>query len=314
MSERKWSDAEFRPRIGVVGAGAVGCYYAGKLAELGCEVHFLMRSDYEHVARHGLRIESDEGNLALKTVRVYNSPEMIGPVDLVFVAIKSTANDALPQLIAPLLGDDTAILTVQNGLGNDEFLAGHFGAERLMGGLCFICLNRISPGVIRHFGHGKITLGEFQRAPGDRVGKMAALFNSAGVKCEAVSDLALEQWRKLVWNIPFNGLSIAANATVADVLASPGLAKLARDLMLETIAAAGALGFAIEESFADFQIDRSRTMGPYKPSSMIDYLAGNAVEVQAIWQDPLERGINAGASLPRLEMLTALLGRLCKIV
>ena len=135
-------------------------------------------------------------------------------------------------------------------------------------------------------------------------------FIRAGIESKAVDDLILERWRKLVWNIPFNGLSIAAqNATVADVLANPQLRRLARDLMTEVLAAAGSLGHEIAPEFADFQISRSDSMGPYKPSSLIDWQLGLPVEVESIWGEPLRQGLASGLSLPRLEMLYALLQR-----
>ena len=126
-----------------------------------------------------------------------------------------------------------------------------------------------------------------------------------------VENLVTERWRKLLWNIPFNGLAIAAkSATVADVLASDGLRALARALMQEVLEAAGRLGHAIPESFADFQIERSHSMGAYRASSLIDWELGRPVEVEAIWGEPLRQGQAAGAEMPRLETLYTLLRHL----
>ena len=109
-------------------------------------MHFLLRSDYEVVRKRGLRIRSKSENIHVAKVNAYRSTTEIGPCDLVIVAVKTTSNPELPPLIAPLLGEKTMILTLQNGLGNEEFLAEHFGAERILGGLCFICLNRSRAG------------------------------------------------------------------------------------------------------------------------------------------------------------------------
>jgi 2-dehydropantoate 2-reductase len=126
-----------------------------------------------------------------------------------------------------------------------------------------------------------------------------------------VENLITERWRKLLWNIPFNGLAIAAGgATVADVLADEGLRASARALMGEAIDAARRLGHEIPESFADFQIERSHTMGSYRPSSLIDWELGRPVEVEAIWGEPLRHGLAAGAEMPRLELLYRLLRHL----
>jgi 2-dehydropantoate 2-reductase len=125
-----------------------------------------------------------------------------------------------------------------------------------------------------------------------------------------VENLVTERWRKLLWNIPFNGLSIAANATVDVVLADDGLRKLARDLMEESLDAARRLGHEIPDEFADWQIERSYSMGAYKPSSMLDWKAGLPVEVEAIFGEPWRQGIAAGALMPRTEMLYQLLRKL----
>ena len=139
------------PKIAIVGCGAVGLFYGAKLALSGQNVHFLMRSDYEHVKRKGIKIESIKNkNEYLSNPLVYNSPHEIGPCDLVIIAIKATDNNSLENLIPPLLNKETAILTLQNGLGNEQFLAERFGQNRIMGGLCFVCLNRTSSGVVKH--------------------------------------------------------------------------------------------------------------------------------------------------------------------
>lgn len=281
------------------------------LAHAGEEVHFLMRSDLAEVRARGLTIRTRGETVRLEDVSAEAETEVIGPCDIVIVSVKATANAALEKLLSPLLGPETALLTLQNGLGNDEFLAARWGAERVMGGLCFVCLNRTAPGVIEHFDHGSISIGEYRRAPQPRTRSIVEAFQRAGIDANVVENLLTERWRKLVWNIPFNGLSIVANgATVADVLADSGLRELARNLMSEVLDAARRLGHEIPDSFADFQIERSWSMGGYKPSSMLDWEAGRPVEVEAIWGESWRQGVSAGAKMGRLEMLYRLLGRL----
>jgi len=295
-------------KIAVVGSGAVGCYYGGLLARSGADVHFLMRSDLKAVRENGLTIRTMGKTLSVTGIQAAASTDEIGPCDLVIIALKATANAMLLEAIPPLLKPDTALLTLQNGLGNEEFLAAHWGEDRVMGALCFVCLNRIAPGVIEHFDHGSISIGELRRPAGDRLRAVADAFRRAGVDANPVENLVTERWRKLLWNIPFNGLSIAANgATVADVLADDGLRKLARDLMTEVLEAAARLGHEIPAAFADFQIERSFSMGAYQPSSMIDWSHRRPVEVEAIWGEPWRQGVAAGAAMPRLEMLYRLL-------
>jgi 2-dehydropantoate 2-reductase len=298
-------------KIAVVGSGAVGCYYGGMLARSGGDVHFLLRADRAAVRERGLTIRTRGEELHLAKVNAAATTAEIGPCDLVIIALKATANAALEELIPPLLHERTILLTLQNGLGNEEVLAQRWGAERVMGGLCFVCLNRTAPGVIEHFDHGTISIGEYVGGSQARTAAIVAAFVRAGIDARAVENLITERWRKLLWNIPFNGLAIAAGgATVADVLADDGLRASARALMSEALDAARRLGHEIPESFADFQIERSASMGAYRPSSLIDWQLGRAVEVEAIWGEPLRQGVAAGAAMPRLELLYRLLHRL----
>jgi 2-dehydropantoate 2-reductase len=291
-------------RIAVVGAGAVGCYYGGRLAQNGNEVHFLMRSDFETVREKGLRILSPLGGVQLQEVRCHRTTSEIGPCDLVIIAMKATGSAALAELLPPLLGEGTMLLTLQNGLGNEEFLAERFGADRVLGGLCFVCINRTAPGVIEHIAQGMVTIGEFAGPAQTRTHDLAALFRAAGVECHVSDSLAEARWRKLVWNIPFNGLSIAAGGIDTEaILQSPPLEHLARALMSEIIAMANSLGHAIPEDLIEDLIGRTRTMGRYRPSSLIDFQAGREVEVEPIWGVPCRRAREAGLEMPRVEVL-----------
>lgn len=301
------------PKIAVVGAGAVGSYYGAMLAFAGRDVHFLFRRDFETVSRDGLRVRTGPEEQRLHPVQAYRDTGKIGPCDIVVIAVKATANAALPALLGPLLKEETILLTFQNGLGNEEFLAGRFGAERVMGGLCFICLNRVAPGVVENFFPGYLAVGEYGKAGRDRAERIAVMFREAGVECAVYDSLAEARWRKLVWNIPFNGLAIAAGGIDTHrILADEGLRYLAEKLMQETIALAREEGVEIEEAFIARQFELTEPMGGYKPSSLIDFLGGREVEVEAIWGEPLRRGRAAGIEVPRLEMLYSLLGALTK--
>ena len=303
-----WKDA----RIAIVGCGAVGTYYGAMLARAGADVHFLLRSDYAHVKEQGLKVISHAGDFDLPQVQAYFRAEDIGACDLVIVAIKATANDVLAKVLLPLIKENTAILTLQNGMGNAEFLAQHFGAERVLGGACFVCINRLSPGVVQNFKHGLIALGEFAGEPTQRTNDLVELWKSSDVPSQLEESLQGLLWRKLTWNVPFNGLAIAAGGIdVSRILADEKLANLARQLMEELISAAAANGVDIDSSYIDFQMDRTAVMGEYKPSSLIDFQAGRAVEVEAIFGEPFRRAKAANVATPRLEMLYALLRSLC---
>lgn len=291
-------------RIAIVGSGAIGLYYGGKLAALGRDVHFLLRSDYEAVRKHGLRIRSRSENIHVAKVNAFRLTAEIGPCDVVIVAVKTTANPELPPLIAPLLGENTIILTLQNGLGNEEFLAQHFGAERILGGLCFICLNRTGPGLVERLDAGRLTIGEYRDHPQPRTHDIAWEFKRCGVVCRVSADLALERWRKLAWNIPFNGLTITAGGIeTAAILANDSLRQQALELMEETIAIANVCGYKLPTAVALDLMKQTETMGAYKPSSLVDYEAGKPLELEAIWGEPLRRARAAGVAAPQLEKL-----------
>lgn len=300
--------------ITFVGPGAIGLFYAARLTEAGAKVSLVLRSDLEAVRAQGITVRGRDSELRIapERVRACATAEEAGPTDLVVVTLKNTANDQFERLIRPLIGPSTAILTLQNGLGADEELARLFGIERVLGGLSFIACNRVASGVVECFHPGSITLGEVSGPATDRTRAIAALFENAGIPTKAIDSVPEARWRKLIWNIPFNGLTIAAGGITTDkVLASPELAAEVRALMDEVAAAAAALGFSISDKFIQGQLDVTPRLGAYRPSSMIDWEAGRAVEVEAIWGEPLRRARAAGAATPRLALLYALLTQLC---
>jgi len=297
-----------RLRIAIVGSGAIGSYYGAKLAYGGSDVRFLMRGDLSDVRRDGIYVRGKGENFRVGKVNCYNSTKEIGACDLVLIAVKATSNADLVDLVPPLLHERTILLTLQNGLGNEEFLAERLGAERVLGGLCFICLSRISRTEVERYDYGHIVVGEYGLPPQPRTHYVAAEFERCGVKCSVVENLALERWRKLVWNIPFNGLSILAGAVdTATVLADENLRRITVALMEEVIVAANKCGHLLPASVALEQMKRTETMGAYKPSTLLDWEAGKPLEIEAIWGEPLRRAALAGAPTPRLEILYALL-------
>lgn len=321
-------------KIAVVGCGAVGSYYGARLAQAGHEVHFLLRSDYDAVQRRGVLIRSPDGDFRAHP-RAARWPEEIGPSALVLIGLKTTAREQYQRLLPPLVGPETAVLTLQNGLGNEEDLVRLFPVKQIMGGLCFVCLNRLEPGVILHMAHGQVTVGEFQRAPEPRTHKIAGTFRHAGVPCSVTDNLAQAHWEKLVWNIPFNGLGVAgvvgfdavqSGAIVAppdrlsrppvrclsteELLADGRWTGLLRELMFEVITTARAFGFSTPLAFAENQIELTRTMGAYKASTLIDFEGGKALELESLFLEPLRRAKQAGVAVPRLETLCRVLQQL----
>jgi 2-dehydropantoate 2-reductase len=230
---------------------------------------------------------------------------------LVIIAIKTTSNADLVELLPPLLHDQSVVLTLQNGLGNEEYLAKHFGAGRVLGGLCFIAVERHSKGDVERYDYGLIILGEVGRPAMERTHQIAAEFVRAGVKCSVTDNLELERWRKLIWNIPFNGLSIVAGGIdTAAIVGDPNLRQLSLDLMNEVIAAANKCGYALPSDAWREHMKRTDSMPGFKPSTLTDWENGKPLEIEAIWGEPLRRGAAAGAQMSRTEMIYSLLSKL----
>ncbi len=314
-------------RIAVVGAGALGGYYGARLCRAGAEVHLLLRTDYDAVRERGLRIKSPDGDFTVFP-HAHCGPDTIGICDLVLVSLKTTANDQYQELLDPLINSSTAILCLQNGLGNCEQLAALFGKERVLAGLCFVCLNRAEPGVVQHQGFGKIVLGEFNQVAKARTREIAEIFKQSGVSCEVVDELDEGLWEKLVWNIPFNGLGVAASAgpnalesgkipevlghawTTDRLLADTGWEERIRELMREIINIAAAKNIGLKPELADRMINNTRSMGAYRPSTVIDFEQGRPFELESMFLEPLRQAQAASVSVPRLEALCIVLKKL----
>jgi 2-dehydropantoate 2-reductase len=296
-------------KVAIIGAGALGLYYGALLQKSGVETHYLLRRDYAAIKTEGLKVYSINGDFYLPQVHAWQTPAEIGKADLIIVGLKTFANDNYQQLIAPLLKDSSVILTLQNGLGNEETLAELFGAERVIGGVAFLCSNRGEPGTVHHLGAGRIILGEFAGKSLERVEQFAEMFCTAGVDCKTTDDLKRARWEKLVWNIPFNGLAALLLQSVDRLLAVKETRQLVRELMLEVIQAANKqeLCSQIPVKFAESMLEFTDTMGAYKPSMQIDREEGRELEIGAIFRIPLAFASEKGIAMSRVDMLASLL-------
>ncbi|MBX7245548.1 MAG: 2-dehydropantoate 2-reductase [Candidatus Sumerlaeaceae bacterium] len=305
----------FQGKIGIIGAGALGAFYGARLFRAGHDVYFLMRRDYEAVRERGLVVRSVDGDFEIKPP-VYPSVEALGVCDLVIIGLKSTDNGALPSLLGPTMGPGTLVLTMQNGLGNEEAVVQALGcaegaSQRVLGGIAFLCSNRISPGVIDHTAHGWVHLAELVGPAQSRTHSIAQLFKDAGIECQVFDSLKEIRWGKLVWNIPFNGLGVAGGAAhTAAILADETLDRTARGLMEEVLAAARADGVSLPTDLIDRMMESTRSMGNYRTSMQVDYEEGRRLEVEAILGEPYRRAKAAGIAVPRLEMLYGIVRRL----
>lgn len=293
-------------KIAILGAGALGCYYGARLQESGQDVSFIVRSEYGYLKEHGLEVKSLHGDISLPQVNVYRDSAEVGPVDLVVVAWKSTANAGFAKALPPLMGPDTVVVTLQNGMGNAEEIAAIIPADRIYVGLCFICAMRAEPGHVNHLEGGNIQFAPFVPSPegSEKARELSELFAKAGIKTHAFDAAEQIQWYKLVWNIPFNGLCLALGGiSIAELYQNPENVARARRIMGEVVQAAKACGYTLPDDLVEFHLSRTESMGSFIPSSAVDYNAGRPIEYTAIWGDPLAKAHQAGASLPEWELL-----------
>ena len=288
----------------IIGTGALGGYYGARLQRAGGEVHFLLHSDYEHVRRHGLICESKDGDFTLPKVNAYRDTRDMPKCDVVCVCLKTTQNHLLPQLLPPVVKDDGVVLVMQNGLGIEDQIARIVGPQPVMGGLCFLCSNKIGPGHIRHLDYGHVGLGEFAaRGISNRMRDIAADFQQAGIRIELNENLPVVRWKKLVWNVPYNGLSVVLNATTDELMKNPQTRHLVEQLMWEVVADARACGAILPEGTVARMLSYTDTMIPYRTSMKIDYDEHHPIEVEAIFGNPLRAAEKAGSQSPLLDQL-----------
>lgn len=299
------------PRIGIIGTGAIGGFYGVMLARAGYDVHFLLRSEYEAVTRNGLRINSAvHGSLHLETVQAYRNAADMPPCDWLLVGAKSTSNPELAPLIIEAAGEDAKVVVLQNGLGIEDDLRQLLPEYiHLLGGLCFICAHRSALGVVEHQALGGVNLGYHSgsaETPAQQqavVQEGVAMFRAAGVDSSAAVNLTQARWQKLVWNMPYNGLSVLLNAGTAPMMADPHSRALVRSIMLEACGAAAACGHPLPEVLVDRMMTSTDHMPDYLPSMFHDHAHGRAMELDAIYAAPLAAAAKAGFAMPRTEAL-----------
>lgn len=292
-------------KYAIIGTGALGGYYGGKLANAQKEVHFMFHSDYEWVKENGLKVESVNGDFHLPSVNAYKATKGMPVCDVVLVCMKTTSEPLLKSLLEPLMHSTTSVILIQNGFGNEERLILDFPSAQVGGGLGFICANKVGPGHVAHLDYGRLTLGSYTIADQEILAAVCADFKEAGVPADVSDDLRLSRWKKLVWNVPFNGLCVVMNATTEDLLLNPSTYILVRDLMQEVIGAANADGSKIEDGFIEGMLDYSLKMKPYAPSMKLDYDFKRPMEIEAIYRRTLAEAASIGFEMPKVAMLKA---------
>ena len=288
---------------GVIGTGAIGGYYGARLAQSGQEVRFLLRSDYEYVKANGLQVDSCDGSFHLDRPQVYIRTEDMPQCDVVLVCLKSINNQKLQTLLPPLLKDDTLVILIQNGIGVEQDVQQLFPGIQLAAGLAFICSAKTEPGHVNHQCYGQINLGNYSCRNEALISQVVADFNAAGVTAGLV-EYHEARWKKAVWNMPFNGMTVALKTQTNLLLQHPATRQLIYDQMMEVIGAAQHLGVKnIDESFAQKMLEMTDAMTPYSPSMRLDYDFHRHMEIYYLYTRPIQIAREAGFSMPKLEML-----------
>lgn len=290
-------------RYGVVGTGALGGFYGGKLVRAGQEVHFLFRSDFEFVKKNGLQVDSVKGDFHLPEINAYHTTRQMPVCDVILVCLKTTGNHLLPELIKPLLHPESIVVLLQNGLGLEEDLFAQLPGIQIAGGLAFICSNKVGPGHINHLDYGKLILGSYNVARNTNLEQIVHDFQQADIHAELAPDLCFARWQKLVWNIPFNGMTVVLNTTTDRLMANENTRELSRELMLEVIHGANQCGVPLKESLAQQMIDMTIKMKPYAPSMKLDFDFRRPMEIEYIYSKPIQTAREAGFEMHKVAML-----------
>jgi 2-dehydropantoate 2-reductase len=300
-------------RVAVIGSGAVGSYYGALLARAGHDVRFLMRRDLAAVRERGLDIRSHRGDFRLAHVVAFADPAEIGPCEWVICSLKATALNSAPSLVAPCVGPGTRLVALMNGLGVEEQFAGWFPGHDVFGAMAFVCINRGAPGVVHHLDYGRVSIGHH----GDDAAKLESLrelLAFGGIEVVVAPNLRYARWEKLCWNVPFNGLSVAAGGVgTKTIMGDPALRRTAEAAMREVVAAgnadlaaAGSAARLPEEQVVAAMFAQTETMGDYRTSMVIDYVTGQPIEVEAILGEPSRRAASLSVAVPTIDALYAL--------
>ncbi len=296
-------------RIGIIGSGAIGGYYGALLARAGHEVHFLLRSEYDAVMQNGLLVRhASLGDLQVKPVNAWKQMSEMPACDWLLVGAKSTSNVEIAALLAQA-APGTRVVLLQNGLGVEDDLRSMLPDElHLLGGLCYILVHREAPGVVVHQAQGVCNLGYHSglATPQEQqamVEEGVALLRSAGIDSSALADLNTARWQKLVWNVPYNGLSVLLDADTGSMMRHPGTRQLIEQLMQEVVDAATALGCTLPNHCASKLMAFTDKLPDYLPSMYHDFRLGRPAEIAAIYDAPLQAAAEAGIEMPRVRML-----------
>ena len=292
----------------IIGSGALGGFYGAKLQKAGLEVHFLLHSDYHHVLQNGLIIKSKDGDFKLSQVNAYNNTNEMPKCDVILIGLKTTQNNLLAKFLPPLLKENTVVLLLQNGLSAEPEVAKIVGEQRLIGGISHLASNKLSFGYIHHIDDGSIRIGRYARnyqfaKITNKMREITHDFEISGVPVYLTEDLLLERWKKLVWNIPYNSLSVILDARTNEIMGNANMINLVVEIMQEVLEGAKSCQRQIPDTYIQKMLDHTKKLQPYLTSMKIDYERRRPLEIEGIIGNPLRMAREAGIKLPKMGML-----------
>lgn len=265
----------------------------------------MLHRDYEYVKQNGLQVDSCDGSFHLDNVNVYKHSGDMLKCDVVLVGLKSVNNGMLMELLPPLIGADTLVVLIQNGIGVEDDVQKMFPGVQLAAGLAFICSAKTEPGVVNHQCYGSINLANYSCRDEAKMQAVVDEFRAAGIKTGLV-EYNEARWKKAVWNMPFNGMTVALHTQTDKLLKNPSTRLLIREQMMEVVGAAQHLGVKnLDETFVEKMITMTDEMTPYSPSMRLDYDFHRPMEIYYLYTRPLEIAREAGFPMRKLEMLEA---------
>jgi 2-dehydropantoate 2-reductase len=293
----------------VMGSGAVGAYFGGKLALAGEPVVFVARgANLGALRAGGLRIEGRAGVVQLDGVHAVEQPAAAGPCELVLVCVKSYDTAAAAVALRPVVGPETIVLSLQNGIENEGILAAALALPPLLGGLTHIGAELVAPGVVRHDSGGRIVFGEPDGRRSARAQRLVELFGRARIDHHLSAHIAVMLWDKLAWNAAFNAGTAVTGRTVGALLAQPDGRALVRAAMREVVAVANASGVGLDAERVDPELARSAAeLGHLRTSMLQDREHGRRLEHEALNGAVIRAAARTGVAVPVNRVLYGLL-------
>ncbi len=299
-------------RIAVVGAGAVGGYFGGRLAKAGNDVHFIARGAHlTAMSGHGLRVRSVRGDFAIPSDQlvVTDDPRDVGPCDFVLFTVKSFDTLEAAGSLSPLLGSHSAVISFQNGVGNEELIAAKIGAEHVVGGVALIFARIEKPGVIRDSGGpARLVVGELDGRPHERLDRFQVACAAAGIESVVAPNIWTALWTKFAFICAQAGLTAATRLPLGAIRDSQPAWDLFRRVVEETYEVGRALHIALPETLVDDQMTLAGSLPAEGRSSLYDDLAaGRRIELEALLGDLVRKADTVGLSVPAARTLYAVL-------